>query len=244
MTTWIVGDIHGCAEELDRLLRRLDPGPGDHLISTGDLLHRGPDPGGVIDLLERCGARFVLGNHELAVLRRVGLAPPAAGDRPPLRGDFPEIDAEDLRGDGDLPCEVEPWRRADVLRFLQRHSGYSLSSRSLETAAGTLDGRDWWVVHAGLLPGFPIEESPVEALVSLRHLHVPGHPWWYEAWRGPELVLFGHTPSPLPRAHRIGGRLLALGLDTGCVFGGSLTAYSPELDEYVSVKAARSYARV
>ncbi len=44
-----------------------------------------------------------------------------------------------------------------------------------------------------------------------------------------------------PRVVRLGGRLVALGLDTGCVYGGRLSAYSPELDAFERVPAARAY---
>ena len=66
MTSWIVGDIHGCAEELALLLAELALGPGDRLVSCGDLFHRGPDPVGVMDLLAECRGAFVLGNHAVS----------------------------------------------------------------------------------------------------------------------------------------------------------------------------------
>ena len=75
----------------------------------------------------------------------------------------------------------------------------------------------------------------------MRRLSDRGRPWWYEAYEGPALVLFGHTPSTFPRAQHAHGRLVALGLDTGCVYGGRLTAYSPELDDFASVPARRAY---
>ena len=246
MTTWVVGDIHGCAAELERLIARLKLGPEDTLVCVGDLFHRGPDPLGVLDQLSECRARFVLGNHELAVLRRVGLAPTTTdeADRPPLRADFPEVDASDLDGDGHRPCaNVSPERRVDVLRFLQRHDGFALRSSELEHAGSTPDGAAWVAIHAGVVPGTPLDAQSIRSLTTLRHLDAPGKPWWYESWRGPELVLFGHTPSPVPRAHQAGGRLVALGLDTGCVYGGRLTAYSPDEDELVAVRAERAYAR-
>jgi diadenosine tetraphosphatase ApaH/serine/threonine PP2A family protein phosphatase len=62
-------------------------------------------------------------------------------------------------------------------------------------------------------------------------------------YTGPNLILFGHTPSRIPRAHHHGGLLVALGLDTACVYGGKLTAYSPELGEFIQVDADRTYAR-
>ena len=243
MTSWILGDVHGCADELDALLERLALGPEDRLYSCGDLFHRGPDPAGVMDRLTEARASWVLGNHERAVLRRVGLAPrrPDAADRPERREDFPPLDADDLAGDGRLACALPAERRADFLRFLQTHAGYSLSSEDLEHAGPTLDGRPWRIVHAGISPrGFA--ESSVNCLTTIRRLDRRGKPWWYESYDGDELVLFGHTHAKLPRAHRSRGRLVALGLDTGCVYGGTLSAYSPELDELVSVPAFARYA--
>lgn len=243
MSSWILGDVHGCSDELAELIERLALAPEDRLYSCGDLFHRGPDPIGVLEQLSAQGARWVLGNHERAVLRRIGLAPKRADalDRPPLRTEFPELAAEDLAGDGGLCCAVPPARRVDFLRFLQTHSGYTLSSEDLDEAGPTADGRPWRIVHAGVSPrGF--ESSSIESLTSIRRLAQRGRPWWYEAYAGPELLLFGHTHSKLPRAHRRGGKLLALGLDTGCVYGGRLSAYCPELDELVSVPALARYA--
>lgn len=243
MATWVIGDIHGCAEELQRLIARLQLGPDDELVSVGDLFHRGPDPVGVMELLRSQRARFVLGNHELAVLRRVGVAPGsvARDDRPALRREFPELDEQDLDGDGRTPCKVPPERRAELLVFLQSHAGFFLRSCEIEGAAPTPDGRPWCVVHAGRIPGVELERTSVRDLTSLRRLASRGQPWWYEDYEGPELVLFGHTASAVPRVHSRRGRTLAIGLDTGCVYGGKLTAYCPEWDEYRSVSAARAY---
>lgn len=243
MATWVIGDIHGCAEELARLIERLQLSGDDHLVSVGDLFHRGPDPAGVVDLLTEHRAQFVLGNHELAVLKRVGLAPSSthAADRPPLREKFPSIDETDLAGDGGTLCSTPPHRRADILLFLQRHSGFYLRHEAIERAAGTRDGRSWCVVHAGLAPRVALERNEIRDLTSLRRLAAPGAPWWYEEYSGDELVLFGHTPSSMPRVFSRRGLPIAIGLDTGCVYGGKLTAYSPEFDEFRSVAAKRAY---
>jgi hypothetical protein len=97
-------------------------------------------------------------------------------------------------------------------------------------------------VHAGCDPGIALDQNPVRTLTSIRRLELRGRPWWYELHDGPRLVLFGHTPSRRPRVRTVRGRLVALGLDTGCVYGGTLTAYSPELDAFERVTAAREYA--
>ena len=195
-----------------------------------------------MDLLVAAGAVFVLGNHEHKVLERCGLAPRSTSDRPAFRERFPDIESDDLRGDGRRRCDVPADRRADVLRFLQQHKGYWLDSHGIDGAGLTPDGRNWFVVHAGIEPGRPPEESPIQSLTRARRVEGKGSPYWYERYEGPELVLFGHTPGKIPRARIFGGRLVSLGLDTACVYGGALTAYSPELDEVVSIPAIKSYA--
>lgn len=60
---------------------------------------------------------------------------------------------------------------------------------------------------------------------------------WYAVYRGEKIVLFGHWPGPKARRGR-----RAIGLDTGCVYGGRLTAYVIESDEFLSVPAHRSYS--
>jgi hypothetical protein len=246
MTTWIVGDIHGCAEELAELVERLALGPGDRLLSVGDLFHRGPDPAGVMDVLRAAGAAFILGNHELRVLERFQLAPRRAdgSDRPPLRTDFPPLTDDDLAGDGRRACVVAPERRAEVVAFLQTHHGFFAESASFEGAGPTPDGRAWCAVHAGIQQGRPPAATDPQHLVSLRRLPQRGRPFWYEVYNGSNLIVFGHTPGQVPRARRLGGRLVTLGIDTACVYGGSLTAYSPELDELVQVPARAAYARL
>lgn len=246
MATWVVGDVHGCAAELEALVERVGLGAGDRLVAVGDLFHRGPDPVGVMEILQATRSAFVLGNHEWSVLRRVGLAPARAdrASRPALRETFPPLEESDLLGDGSRPCPVAPERRADLLRFLQTYAGFYLEHEGLDGAGPTRDGRAWVVVHAAIDPRLALERTPIDTLMRRRRLDGPGQPWWYEAYAGPRLVLFGHTHGPRPRAHHARGVLVALGLDTGCVYGGALTAYSPELDEFVSVPAARAYAGV
>lgn len=244
MASWVVGDVHGCADELAQLIEELALGPDDRLVSCGDLFHRGPDPAGVMDLLTAHDAAFVLGNHERVVLRHMELVGACArGARGP-EATAPESGAgpEDLAGDGGVRMCIAADRCADLVRFLHRSAGYRVGNDAIETAGPTPDGRDWVVVHAGIDPSVGPRATPTDWLVGVRRIGSKRRrSWWYESWNGPELVLFGHTPSPLPRAHYARGRLVALGLDTGCVYGGRLTAYSPELDEYASVEARRAY---
>ena len=243
MATWLVGDIHGCAEELAELVGKLGLGPEDQLVSVGDLFHRGPDPAGVMDVLREANASFILGNHELRVLERFGLDPAKSdgSDRPALRTEFPELRDEDLAGDGRRSCIVPPERRAEIVTFLQSHAGFFLECTAVDGAGPTQDGRPWCAVHAGLPLGRAPQDARPAELVSLRRLPQRGKPFWYEVYAGSNLIVFGHTPSKIPRARRVDGRLVTLGIDTGCVYGGSLTAYSPELDAFEQVKSRAVY---
>jgi hypothetical protein len=66
---YVVGDVHGCREELDRLLSELNPNSGDLLIFVGDLITKGPDSGGVVDLVRSSPNMLsVRGNNEEKLL--------------------------------------------------------------------------------------------------------------------------------------------------------------------------------
>ena len=67
--TIIIGDIHGCRDELEDLLDATGYVKGDRVISVGDMVVRGPDPAGTLALLRAIGALAVRGNHEDRVLR-------------------------------------------------------------------------------------------------------------------------------------------------------------------------------
>ncbi|HZO15388.1 MAG TPA: metallophosphoesterase, partial [Polyangiaceae bacterium] len=67
--TIVVGDVHACARELGDLCKHLSVTPDDRLFFVGDLIMRGPDPAGVMELVRALGARSVRGNHEERLLR-------------------------------------------------------------------------------------------------------------------------------------------------------------------------------
>ncbi len=226
--TWVVGDLHGCAAELRALLRDLRLAAGDELIAVGDLFHRGPDPVGVYEQLRalpRC--RFVLGNHELALLRRREAAAAAA-----------PLTAKALRGD--RRAEMAPSflpRAAEILAWLRGAPVFLRGS-------GAVGGRDWIVVHGSLLPGARPEDTPPAQLTGWHRLGAaPDAPAWVSAWRGPELVLFGHRRSASGPHRDPAGTLVAYGLDTGCVYGGALTALRLEDGEVRAVPAERAWCR-
>lgn len=223
-----VGDVHGCIDELRDLLERLGPTADDRWWFVGDLVARGPDSRAVLALARAIGARAVLGNHEarLLLVRRAR----AQAERGPRLGPAHE------RVLGELDDAAWAW---------------------LEALPHWLDVPDHGLrlVHAGLVPGRSIEAQEPEHLLHLRTLHEDGSPstrlggrLWGELYTGPPHVVFGHNAITGLQLH---GH--ATGLDTGCVYGGRLTALVLPLgvappdepaerrERLVSVPARRAY---
>jgi hypothetical protein len=193
--TILVGDVHGCRDELDALLARVAFGEGDHLVMVGDLVVRGPDPRGTLDLLRAVGARSVRGNHEDRLLR------------------YRSAPKENPMGEQTLT----------TARALRKRDWALLESLPLWI---DLPEHGVRVIHAGLVPGVPIEQQDPHTLMYVRALDRDGAPvekrgrfLWGERYLGPEHVVFGHNARPDPQLHPF-----ATGLDTGCVYGGHLTA--------------------
>ena len=217
--TLIVGDVHGCREELEDLLEESGWEEDDQLVSVGDLVAKGPDSLGVIRLLRKVGAWAVRGNHDQHCLRWWDAK--LAGEKPPeLRPAHQRVadalDEADWHWLADLPLWIE------------------------------LEDQDALVVHAGLLPGLPLEDQDPYDLMNMRSIlddgsgsrsYEDGTPW-AELWPGPRLVVFGHDAV---RGLQV--RPHAIGLDTGCVYGGWLTGvWLPERD-LVSVPARATYTQ-
>ena len=226
-STWVVGDIHGCAAELALLLGAIDLQPGDRFLSAGDLFHRGPDPVGVMRILKNLGSAFdmVLGNHEWALLNRI-----AAAD------DGADWANDDLHGDNQAKMDPSALPAAEeLLAFLENRAyflrgnctgpAWQSESAKPKPSQGEASQRTWVLVHGSVLPGRKVEDMEPADIVRLsRCLDRPGSPLWHEVWQGPEFVVFGHAQSAAGLHSSENGQPLAYGLDTGCVYGGKLTA--------------------
>ncbi|MDA0667993.1 MAG: metallophosphoesterase [Planctomycetota bacterium] len=221
-STWVVGDIHGCADELALLLETLDLQPGDRFLSAGDLFHRGPDPVGVLRTLQNLGSAFdmVLGNHEWALLNRVA-ATGRAGD---LRGDNKaKMDPSALPASEELLAFLQ--NRKYFLRGPCTGPAWEAESTSSDPASSEATQRDWILVHGSVIPGRKVEDMQPSEIVRLsRCFDRPGAPLWHTEWQGPEFIAFGHAQSAAGMHASDHGTPLAYGLDTGCVYGGKLTA--------------------
>jgi len=215
----IVGDVHGCLDELLDLLRRA---PDDaELVLVGDLVAKGPDSAGVVSLAMERGARAVRGNHDEHCLRawraeRVGEAPPkklAAVHRLVLD----TMDDDAFAWLDALPLELR------------------------------LPEENVVVVHGGLMPGVSVEQQNGEDLMTLRSITPKGGASkrveagvpWASLWQGPEYAVFGHDALRGLQRHPH-----ALGLDTGCVYGGQLSALLLPEHALVQVPARLPYVDI
>jgi hypothetical protein len=201
--TIIVGDVHGCRGELEALLDRVAFASGDRLVFVGDLVARGPDSLGVLDVARRTGAIVVRGNHEQKLL------------------DWRQARTAWLRGEAAAKPPIGRMHR-DLARSL-RPVDWSL----LETSPIFVDLPEHGarIVHAGLVPGIAMEAQSPQTMMRIRTVRVPlrrgksENRLWGACFAGPPQVVFGHNAAPGLQLHP-----WATGLDTGCVYGGWLTA--------------------
>ena len=214
----IVGDVHGCYDELSELLDQTNGrDPGMCVVFVGDLVNKGPKSAEVVKLVRSMCAYSVRGNHDEVSLR--------------AWQDFEE-------GRNTLSQEfqwMQTLSREDLDWLYELPYTISIPSANMV------------VVHAGLLPQVPLTEQSFEHLIHLRNVSydpvlstwvghrkiLEGSIPWVSVWKGPQCVYFGHDAirhlQLLP---------LAKGLDTGCVYGGKLTAIFPEEgDKIVQVEA-------
>jgi diadenosine tetraphosphatase ApaH/serine/threonine PP2A family protein phosphatase len=215
--TLLIGDVHGCLDELQDLLRVTGVDPrADRVILVGDLVAKGPDSVGVVALAREQGFLAVLGNHDAKVLK---LGPGAVA---PMG-------------------LVSPGEHAHVAANLGAENWAFLEALPLYLSLPKLDTI---VVHGGLVPGVPLPEQERRFLLNLRSITPAGEPSkrvnegvpWASLWPGPEHVVFGHDAVRGLQQHPH-----ATGLDTGCVYGNALTGLLLPERRLVSVPARRAY---
>lgn len=171
--TIVIGDIHGCYDELTDLLDKAALTSQDRVVSVGDLIVKGEKNREVLDLfIEDKRFSAVLGNHDRA-LRRY------------WRGETVTLKDSQEKALGQL-------EHAEA-----RYSAY------LQQLPLMIDLGSHIVVHAGVRPGVALSGQVVEDLTELRTLGVDrtnreGVPW-YDRYDGDKVVLFGHWPAPRPR---------------------------------------------
>lgn len=195
---WI-GDVHGCVRELGELLERIGPSADDRVVFVGDLVARGPDTPGVLRMVRQVRGLCVLGNHEhRLVLARQAFLDKSKGPRlgPSHAALVHQLTEEDWAHLASLPLSLE------------------------------FPDHNVRVVHAGVVPGVALDQQQAWTLLHVRSLTKKGAPsdryssvsWAADYDEDPHIV-FGHNAQAGLQVHPC-----ATGLDTGCVYGGALTA--------------------
>ncbi|GGL02111.1 metallophosphoesterase [Deinococcus radiotolerans] len=230
----LIGDVHGCLNELRELLACLGyavqgdtmtPPAGRTAIFLGDLTDRGPDSAGVLRLVMTMvasgAALCVMGNHDEKLLR--ALSGKAVKAMHGLDVTLAQLDA------------AGPAFQGQVRAFLEGLPAHLV-----------LDGGQLIAAHGGLpahLHGRGSGRARSFALYgdttgAYDELGLPVRRDWAAGYAGAPLVAYGHTPHATPRW--VGN---TVNIDTGCAFGGALTALRYPERETLSVPARAVYAQ-
>lgn len=231
----LIGDIHGCFDELELLMHKLgyvidgtrpyrvSHPQGRRLIFVGDLVDRGPKTPEVLRIvMDMCAAGIafcVTGNHDYKL-------------RKALQGRDVKVAHGLAESLAQLAEESGEFKR-DVIAFLE-----SLVSHYV------FDGGKLAVSHAGLKEHYIGRGSPRvrsfcmfgETTGEIDEFGLPVRHEWARDYRGATTLVYGHTPVPEPEwLNR------TINIDTGCVFGGKLTALRYPENQLVAVDALRTY---
>ena len=229
----IIGDVHGCRAELEALLDQLgyrisrekvEPPPGRKAVFVGDLVDRGPDAPGVLALVmcmvESGAALCVPGNHDARLVRAL------QGRKVQRTHGLAETLAQLDDETAEFKKKVETFLGDLVSHYVLDEGALVVAHAGMkEEMAGRASG----AVRSFALYGDVTGEKDEFGLPVRRD--------WAAEYRGRARVVYGHTPVAQPEWVNN-----AINIDTGCVFGGALTAVRyPEL-ELVSVPAKAQYA--
>ena len=231
-----IGDVQGCAKQLDALLTAVRIRSADRVFFAGDLVNRGPDSLGVLRRACDLEARAVQGNHDLELLRVAARANGKAVRDERFREIFEARDGANLL----------QWLESQPVILIEDdvvlvHGGLhplwkdvaavarELNPRVAKHVRGRVDPKIDFATHIRYCDARgrrPAEDYPPPP--------APFQPWDH-FYRGRRTVVFGHWAR---RGLVVEPRIR--GLDSGCVYGGALSAWIAEEDRIVQVSGWRS----
>jgi bis(5'-nucleosyl)-tetraphosphatase (symmetrical) len=192
--TIFIGDVHGCFDELELLIKKINyAAKSDRLIFLGDLINKGPKSDEVVKYVQALKAEVILGNHELA--------------------------------------------------YLKKENGKKDWQKWFATFPSFIEEEKFIAVHGGIAPGLKLNATPNKILTRLRtwdgsgnEVNSPAHLPWFFSYQENKPVFFGHWAAlGLVQYKNV------TGLDSGCAYGGELSAWILETKELVQVKAKKCY---
>lgn len=224
--TYLIGDIHGCLTELEALLQKLPTKA--QLVFLGDYIDRGPDSKGCIERLmqEKHRSIYLRGNHEQMLLDY-----------------FHNHESPDtmmwLRRVNGGPQTLESYGLEPDCQFTDLPASHR---EFIESLPLYYEDAHFIAVHAGVNVNVPrLADQAENDLLYIRMNWISNEAQW-----SGKHVVFGHTPARYlygrKRQHEIIRGKKSTGIDTGCVYGGSLTALNVATRGVIQVTAARPYA--
>ena len=243
----IIGDIHGCIEELNELIDKINLQSSDALYFIGDLIDRGPDSVAVVkkcyELSLNYDVKLILGNHEEKFLRYLQHLENKTGMENQMSGtsEFPIL----IEG---LSLEEINFLKNAYYSFVLKEDQITMLHGGISTSIKFPFPENYqYGVHS------PKQFKGLDLITKVRYLSPEGKfvglneeteadKYWAELYNGSYgHIYFGHQPfmQELPQNF-----VHATGLDTGCVFGGWLSAVIIENEKksFISVKAKETYS--
>lgn len=199
----MIGDVHGCYDQLQELLKETEYTEGDTVVLLGDLLSKGPGSLKVATWARENNISAVLGNHELNILSKYQ-------SFRPLKFDDHDVFAL-KKHNGRFDEELQ------IARKLKPEDVQYLNSLPLVMQ---IDGVGI-CTHMGILESSPIKKQSISDILAIDRA-------WYKRWnelqktlpkRERESIYYGHHAALGLNLHKY-----SKGLDTGCVYGGQLSA--------------------
>ncbi len=192
--TFIVGDVHGCFNELMLLLEKAKYSPKEHrLILVGDLINKGPDSFKILNWFRKTKTETVIGNHEIKFIKTIEsnqLLPPSLEQLKQQMGTKLYDWIEWIKT---WPIYIE------TEDFLVVHGGVIPEEHPSQSKPEYLVNIRCW-------------DSKTKTIYS------KDYPAWHEFYTSPKLVVYGHWAKQGLKV-----KTNSIGLDTGCVYGGQLT---------------------
>jgi predicted phosphodiesterase len=213
--TLIIGDVHGCLEELEAIVSAFKPTSKDHLIAVGDLVNGGPDSAGVLKFARAHSIYPVLGNHEMRLLD-ARQSKKTSGIRAKDARTLSQLKNGDWEWMATWPHVI----RIPSINVIVVHGGFH-------------PFKPWRKQKPDEITSIQVIDSKGQ---PTKRAEAPDGKPWGETWKGPEHVYYGHTPRP-----EVALTQYTTGLDTGCVYGYILSAISLPEREIYQIEAQRPY---
>ncbi len=208
METILIGDIHSCHRELVGLLDQISPSASERLVFLGDLVNKGPDPAGVVRLVQSLDCICLRGNHDNDHLNWHSGA-------------------------------AEPRDESRRTRGLMSETDYATYLAMVRKMPLLFENPSLIAVHGAVDPSRLLSDQPVDLLTGEV---TPDLRWKDEIALDRPLVV-GHKRYGQDFSQPFIRDGFFYGLDTGCVYGGALTALALPSGRLWQIPAARDYSQ-